>query len=459
MKSAIQPTQFFSETKACLKLSIPLALAQFTQSATAFVDTIMMGWLGSQTIAAGGLGAVTFHGFLIAGSGILSAVSSLVAEAYGAKNPQKIGQVTRQGLWLALLLSIPISITLWHGDVLLQLLRQDPENIKLAHSYLKVIAWGFFPALGFTVLKNLVSSLSQTRPIMLVIIGGTLMNICGNYILMFGKFGLPALGLAGIGLASTLSLWGIFIALGIYTLSQAEFKRYHLLHKLYQLDLRVFRELLQLGIPVGILALVESGLFTATAFLMGQLGTVTLAAHQIALQTAAITFTIPMGISFATTVRVGQVKGQQDVAGASLAGYVGMMLGAVFMALMGILFLLMPEPIISLYLDIHQPENQAVVNLAKTLLKVAALFQIVDGIQVTAVGALRGIKDTYIPMMIGIFAYWGVGFSSGYGLSMKLDWGGVGLWIGLALGLAMAAIILPWRFYLQTHTQPQLTSS
>lgn len=443
---AFKQSRVFSEIQASLSLAIPLAGAQLAQSAVAFVDTVMMGWLGSETIAAGGLASMSFNTLLLTGTSIVSAVSPLAAEAYGADQPQQVGRVVRQGLWLALGLAIPLTFVLLQGESLLQLLGQSPETITLATTYLKAIAWGLFPGLGFAVLRYFVSALSLTRPIIIVIAGGTLLNVIGNYVLTFGKFGFPALGLAGIGWASVISLWSMFIALAVYSVLQPQLRSYRVFHHLHRIKPGTLWNLIQVGIPIGILAATEIGLFTATAFLMGWLGTVALAAHQIALQTAALTFNVPLGISIATTVRVGQKLGRSDRSGAQLAGYVGIGIGAMFMAVMGVVFWLLPETIVSLYLDIDNPANAEVVILAKALLAVAALFQIADGVQVIANGALRGLQDTYVPMLIGVFAYWGVGLTSGYLLGIQLGLGGVGLWSGLAIGLTVAAGVLTWRF-------------
>jgi MATE family multidrug resistance protein len=438
--------KLFSEVQACLVLAIPLAGAQLAQAATAFVDTVMMGILGSQTIAAGALGALMFHVLMVIGSGILAAVSPLAAEAHGAGKVERVGQVVRQGWWLAAMLAIPLSLVLWHGSTILQLTGQAPENAALAGTYLRAIVWGYFPVLGFAVLRNFVSALSRPRPIIVVMIGGTLFNIAANYSLIFGKFGLPALGLAGIGWASTLSLWGMFLALGFYSVLQRSIRPYQIFSHLEQFDRHLFNELLNIGLPIGVLAAVETGLFAVITLLMGQLGTTMLAAHQIALQTASMTFTVPLGISFATTVRVGQCIGQKNFKGARLAGFVGIGISAFFMFCMGIVFWLFPTQIVSLYIDVLDPDNATVVHFAKALLGVAAMFQIVDGIQISAAGALRGIKDTRIPMLIGVVTYWGLGLTSGYWLGLRLGFGGVGLWWGLAIGLLVAACVLTWRF-------------
>lgn len=447
MKHTLTKSTIVIEIKDCLLLAIPLAGAQLAQAATAFIDTVMMGLLGSRTLAAGGLGAATFSALLIVGTSVVSAVSPLAAEAHGAGQVEVAGRVTRQGLWLSLAIALPVTLLIWHGGVLLRLFGQEEQNVLLAETYLRAIAWGYLPGLAFAVLKNFISALSQPRPVIVIVVGGTIFNAIANYILMFGKLGLPALGLAGIGIASTLSFWGMFMALAVYIVSRPALNAYGVFRALYRFESQVFWELLQIGWSIGVLAAVETGLFTVTTFLIGQLGTVTLAAHQIAMQTASITFMVPLGISFATTVRVGQLNGQGNPSRARLAGYVGISLGSLFMGIMAILIWTVPRLIVSLYLDVQNPANDSVVALAALLLGVAAMFQLFDGIQVIAVGALRGLKDTRIPMLVGIFAYWCVGLTSGYLLGLRLGFGGVGLWWGLAIGLLVAAVVLTWRFH------------
>jgi MATE family multidrug resistance protein len=443
---ALSKSRVIAEIKECLLLAVPLAGAQLSQAATTFVDTVMMGTLGSQIIAAGALGAATFFLLLNIGSAIVSAVSPLAAEAYGGGRVEQVGRVVRQGLWLSVILAVPVTLLIWHSGTLLRLMEQEPENIVLAEGYLRASAWGYFPGLGFAVLRSFVSALSRTRPVIVTMIAGTLFNIAGNYVLAFGKFGLPALGLAGLGWASTLSLWGMFVGLAIYILSQLQLRAYGAFANLHQFDGKIFWELVRVGVPIGVLAGVEGGFFAFVTLLMGQLGTVTLAAHQIALQSAVVTFTISLGISMAATVRVGQLIGQENPQGARLAGFVSIGMAAVFMAIMGIVFWIVPGTIVSLYIDTTNPANAAVVSLAKTLLGVAAMFQLVDGVQVTAAGALRGLKDTKVPLLIGILAYWAVGLTCGYTLGFVLGLGSVGLWWGFAIGLAVAAGVLTWRF-------------
>lgn len=427
-------------------LALPLAGAQMAQSAIAFVDTAMMGQLGSQTLAAGGLGAVSFGALLIIGSGIVAAVSPLAAEAHGAGQPQKVGRVIRQGFGLAVLVALPIMAVIWNMRFLLSSLGQQEELLGQTELYLRAIVWGYLPGLGFAILKDFASAISKPRSVIIITICSVPLNIVGNDILMYGKFGLPALGLEGIGWSSTIVLWSMFLAIALYIRTQRQFRIYGIFQGIPQFDRGIIQELLHIGLPIGIISFVETGLFVVTTYLIGQIGVASLAAHQIALESAGVTFRIPLGIAFATTVRVGQLVGQNNLQGARFAGYVGIALGATFMCSTAILFWTMPRPIVALFLDVQDPANAIVVELAQVLLGMAAMFQLFDGIQVIAAGALRGLKDTRIPMVIGIFAYWGIGLISGYVFGIVLGWGAVGLWWGLALGLAVAAAVLTWRF-------------
>lgn len=449
-------SKWMSELESCFWLALPLAAAQLAQSATGFVDTVMMGMLGSEIIAAGGLGATVFVSLLLVSTAIVSAVSPLVAEAFGAGRKDSVQAVVRQGLWLALLLGIPGTLLLWNMAPILQALGQEPSVTVLTQTYLRAIAWGLVPGLLLGVLRSFVSALSQTRPVMIIVVLGTALNVVGNYILMFGKFGFPELGLAGIGYASAFSFWGMLVALIAFIVTNPIFQPYQVFHRLVQWEPFIFSSLLKIGIPIGVLAMVETGLFTITTFLVGQLGTVALAAHQVAIQTAAITFTVPLGISLATTVQVGQRLGQRDFRGARMSGFVGIGLSMAFMMVMAIAIWTMPTTIIGMYLDIYEVSNTPVVMQAEGLLAVAAMFQLVDGIQVAATGALRGLQDTRIPMVVGILSYWGIGLSSGYWLGFHQNMGSVGLWWGLAIGLAGAALFLTWRFWrISSHHERQ----
>lgn len=440
-----------TEAREALRLAIPLASAQVAQAATGFIDTVMMGWLGQDVLAAGGLAATTFTTLLIAATGVITGISPLIAEAYGAGNRSRIQQVAQQGLWLSLLVSLPIMLLLAHTERLMQSLGQTATVAATAEIYLGIMLWGFFPALTFAMLKGVVSSLSQPRPIMVIVIGGTALNAVGNYLLGFGPWGLPALGLVGLALASLLSQWLMLACLVVYLLTQATLKPYRIFHPWQRFEPGVLRELVWIGLPIGVAFALETGLFTVTTYLMGALGTDVLAAHQIVLQTIVVIFMVPLGLSMATTIRVGQWKGRQDRPAVRRAAYVGVGLSATFMTLMAGLLLLFPHQAIGLFLEVSDPANAQVVTLATSLFSIAALSQILDGVQTTAAGALRGLKDTQLPMLLSFLAFWGVGLTSGYSLGFWLGLGGVGLWLGQAIGVAVSALLFSWRFHRLTH--------
>lgn len=440
-----------SEIRAILRLAIPLASAQVAQSATGFVDTIMMGQLGAENLAAGGLASLTFFALLSSASGAVMGVSPLVAEAFGAGQRSRIERITRQGFWLALILTIPMMLITSHMDAFMAQTGQTPRTIELASRYLDVILWGFFPALGFAMLRGVVSSLSQAKPVMKIVITGTILNIIGNYALGFGKFGLPRLELTGLAISSTASLWFMFMALVAYTLKKKKLRQYCFYQDLHRLELRILRELAWVGLPIGVSSAFEIGLFTTVTYLMGALGTEVLAAHQIVFQTVFVIFMVPLGMSYAITARVGQLHGQQDYLGIRQSGFLSIFIGAVFMILMTIVLLLFPQQVIGLYINLQDPVNAKVIELALPILFIASIVQVLDSLQKTALGGLYGIQDTRTPMLLNIAAYWMVGLPIGYLLGFRFEMGGVGLWIGQSIGVAIAASIFIWRFHQLTH--------
>ncbi len=306
--------------------------------------------------------------------------------------------------------------------------------------------WGVAPHLWFGALRYFMEGLSRPRVVMIITIGAVMLNVIANYVLMYGKLGFPALGLAGCGWATTLVFWSMFLVMVSVIGSSQALKFYGVFSRLGKPDWHYFLEIFRIGWPIGVTLGLEVGLFSFTALLMGLFGTAVLAAHQIAIQCASYAFMVPLGLSMAVSVRVGQATGRRDLPGARRAGYVGMWLGDSFMMISAICFWAFPRSIISLFLDVESALNREVVLTATVLLSLVAVFQIFDGLQVTAAGALRGLKDTRIPMLIAVISYWFVGLTSGYVLGFQLDFEGVGLWWGLVLGLTTAALLLSWRF-------------
>lgn len=442
--------QWFVETKACLGLAIPLAAAQLSEAAIGFIDTVMMGWLGNQNLAAGALADITFQSLIVIGTGLISAVGALAAIAYGSGDRQQLQRIASGGIWLTVGLSLPMMILVWNFAPIFRFLGQEEVNIFLAEGYLQAIVWGLPAAFVFAFLKNLVSALDRPLIIMLTMTLGISLNAIGNYLLAFGKWGFPELGFVGLGWASTFAFWVKAIAVLSFILLNADFRKFKLFRYGLRWEIFILRKLVSIGMPIMAIFFVETGLFTMTTYLVGQLGSIPLAAHQIAFRSAFITFTVCVGISYATTIRVGQMLGKKDFVGVKRAGYVGIFLSAIFMSCMAVLLWLFPEQIVSIYLDVNKFENREILNLAVTLLGITAIFQICDGLQITAAGALRGIKDTKVPLLIGIVSYWAIGLGSGYFFGIVLQWGSVGFWWGLVLGLFANAFALTWRFNSRT---------
>ena len=434
-----------------LQLAIPLASAQLAQSLTGFLDTLMMGRLGAETLAAGGLASLSFSAVLFTTGGIVMAVTPAIAQAYGAENKSRIENIARQGLWLVLLLTIPMVVVLAHLDAWMVSFGQAETTVALANIYLDIILWGFFPTLGFILLRGVVSGLSQARPIMLIVVTGTVFNILGNYVLAFGKYGFPRLELAGLALATVATHWGMFLALVIYILKQSQLKQYRIFQQLYPFKPALVWKLVKIGFPIAVFSALEIGIFIVVTYLMGVLGTDVLAAHQIVLQTIIVIFMIPLGMSMAATVRVGQWLGRKNLEGVKRSGYLSLAVGFIFMTLMSIALLLFPQLVVGLYIDIKDPANAKVVALVSPMLTIAALSQILDGVQKIAYGALQGLQDTRIPMLFSIPAFWIIGLPFGYWLGFYAGWGGTGLWVGQSIGIAIVGVVFTVRFHYLTR--------
>ena len=445
MLSTTVRSPFKTEVREFLKLAVPLASAQLAQSATGFVDTIMMGRMGPDVLAAGGLAAIIFLSVMTTATGMVMGISPLIAEAFGAGQRTRIQNLARQGLWLSILVAIPAMIGLGHSDRWLLQAGQAAATVQLANTYLDIILWGMVPVIGFAALRAMVSALSQARPVMTIMVTGTAFNIFGNYVLGFGKLGFPQMGLAGLALASVIAQWGMFVALALYVLKHPSFSEYYIFQALHRIRPRILWQLVWVGFPIGIFTGLESGFFMVIMFWVGTFGTIALAAHQIVLQTIVVVFMVPLGISYATTVRVGQWLGRRDLRGVRQAAWVSVGLSTVFVVSVSIAFLLFPERVIGIYLDVQNPENAAVVALALPLLIVAAIAQILDGFQKAIYGSLQGLQDTQVPMFLNVLGYWGVGLSVGYVLGFQLGMGSKGLWIGQSVAIAVVAVLFIWR--------------
>lgn len=437
-----------AELWATLTLAAPLAATQLAQIAITTTDVLMMGWIGPEALAAGSLGAHLFFVLHLFGLGVALATSPLMAQAIGARRHRvrEVRRSVRQGFWATTAIGLPCCAILWQTESILIAFGQGPVHAALAQDYARAMIAGFLPALWFVVMRCFVTAIGRPRPALIVMIVGVAANAFGCWVMMFGKLGAPALGLVGAGISSSLTnilLCGLLL---MVVLRDRRMRRYHLLGRLWRPDWRRLGEIFRVGLPIGGSFLFEVMLFAFAVLMMGWIGTAELAAHQIAVQVCSITFMVPLGISQAATVRVGLALGANDSKAIGHAGQAAMLLGVGFMATMAVILWTVPYPIIGLFLDLTVPANGTVAAMAAGFLAVAAVFQIADALQVVGGGALRGLKDTRMPMMIVAIGYWGVGLPVALLLGFQLGWGGFGIWIGLAVGLIAVAVQVVWRF-------------
>ncbi len=437
-----------TEARATVALGWPLILTNLAQTAMTATDVVMMGWLGPDALAAGALGANLYFATMIFGLGLTTATAPMIARELGRKgnSVRDVRRTVRQGMWLALAIAVPMWLLLWHTEPILLAMDQDAALSAQAGHYVRALQWSILPFFFFLVLRSFISALERPQWALAVGVGGVVFNAAAAWCLIFGKLGFPALGLVGAGIATTLADAAMFVALAVVVYTDRKFRRYHLFGRFWRADWPRFRELCRLGAPIGAMISLEVIVFNVATFLMGLVGTASLAAHSIAIQIASLSFMVPLGLSQAATVRVGRAYGAQDSDGIRRAGWTAFALGVGFMVLTGLAMILAPRTLVGVFLDLDAPANTVVVNLAVSFLAVAALFQVADGAQAVAAGMLRGLHDTRVPMIYAGLGYWGVGLLLGVVLAFPAGQGGIGIWLGLATGLVVVAILLVARW-------------
>jgi MATE family multidrug resistance protein len=437
-----------NEARATLALAWPLILTNLTQSLIQSTDVLLLGWAGSSVLASGTLGINLYYAFFIFGIGLVIAAAPMVAKELGtrAHSVRDVRRTVRQTMWAATAITLPVWLVLWHTRPILVALGQDPELSAGAETFVRAFMWGMLPALWYLVLRSFVSALEKPVWSLVVAAAGVLFNALLNYALIFGKFGFPALGLRGAGIGSTCANVLMFLAMAAVVMLHPRFRRYRLFGRFWRADWSRFREVWRLGLPIAVTLALEITIFNTAVLLMGLIGESSIAAHAVALQIAAFSFMVPLGLSQAVTVRVGLAFGRRDREGIARAGWTAFALGVSFMALMALVMLAVPHRLVTLFLDPADAANGEVIGLAVSFLFVAALFQIFDGAQAVAAGMLRGLHDTRVPMAIAAFGYWIVGLLTAIGLGFGLGWRGVGIWIGLAAGLGVVAFLLLGRW-------------
>ena len=431
------------EAPTLVRIALPLALAQMAQNGMGLVDTLMVGRLGPADLAGIALGSMSFFFVTIVSGATLFAVGPLVAQATGAARPGEAAEAARHGVVLGALMALPLMLLLWSLGPLLGVLGQDAEIAGRATGYLRAVLWGVPGFMLFVPLRAFLEGRGETRPIMLIAFAGIGVNVLANNALMFGRWGFPALGLVGTGYATAIVYTLMALLLAAYVRWR---EPQHPVLRWARVDRARVAEVVRLGWPIALTVGFETGLFATTAFLMGLVGQAELAGHQVAIQTVSFTFMIPLGLGIATTARVGHAVGRGDPLGVRAAGAVGMGLSLAVMCCTALLYWTVPHLIIGLYLDLRDPANAGVIAFATAFLRIGAMFQLVDGLQVSAIGALRGLRDTRVPMLITLVSYWLVGMGSGVYLAFGVGLEGAGLWYGLVAGLALAALWLTRRF-------------
>ncbi|HUC70049.1 MAG TPA: MATE family efflux transporter [Stellaceae bacterium] len=436
------------ELRATMALAAPLAAANLAQMAMGVTNTVMVGRLGAAPLAAAGLGGMLYFTGGIMLQGILFAVAPLAAHALGAGDRSAAGGIGGAGLALAAVLALPFVAALTGLDRLLLALGYDAGLAAEIGRYLRALAWSAPAFLGFAVLRSLLAALSHARAVMAVLVLGIASNAVLNWSMIFGHLGAPALGVPGSGYASSINQWLMLAGLAFCTRMMPGVAGLGVLRRTFAPSRAEIAGILRLGLPIGAIRGIEAGVFLAAGVLMGLLGAAALGAHQLVINCASISFMVPLGLSQAATVRVAYQLGAGRALAARRAGFLALALGIGFMGAAGIVLWAFPQTIIAAYLDIADPANHRTVEIARHLILIAALFQVFDGMQVIAAGALRGYKDTLVPLLLATLGYWGAGFAGGWMLAFPLGYGAVGLWWGLALGLAVVAVLLTLRLYL-----------
>ncbi len=447
--TAEPPRTFRVEFRETLALAWPLAAANLLQMLVHAIDVIFVARLGDTALAASSLGVAIFGLLLWTGTGLVGAAAPLIAAELGRRrhSVREVRRTVRMALWLSLLVSLVFMGICAAGGPIMRATGQDPELTRRAAGFLLILMWGMAPMIAASVLRIFVSALGRPTIATAITFLALFVNALGNWTLVFGHLGLPALGLHGSALSSVLTSTAMLVAYVVVIQTDRRLRRYHLFGNWWRSEWSRFVEIVRIGTPIGLTILAEAGLFTGAAFLMGRIGEAQLAGHTIALQVAALAFQIPFGVAQAATIRVGLAYGARDRRAIALAGRASLGLGIGFMGLTALGMWLYPATVLSLYVDVGDAKNAALVGFAMQFLVIAAAFQLFDGAQTVAAGVLRGLQDTRIPMLIAVCGYWIAGYGTAIYLGFWTPLQGVGIWIGLAVGLVVVAALLlnRWR--------------
>jgi MATE family multidrug resistance protein len=427
------------ECRATLKLALPLVLAEVGWMSMGIVDTVMVGRLPNSAVAIGatGLGQSLYHSIAIFGGGLLLGLDTFVAQAYGREDLEDARHSLVNGFFLALLLTPVLMAAALSWPMLMQVFGISPELVEPMRPFLHALNWGTLPLLGYFAVRRYLQAVNVVRPITFALLSANLVNAFGNWVFIYGHLGFQARGITGSGFSTFIARTYMFIVLLITFLWVESRRKLPSWHSAMRLEIDRIAALFRLGLPAATQILLEISAFAAATALCAKLGPMPLSGHEIALNCAAFTFMVPLGVSSAAAVRVGQQLGRGDSQGARRAGWSAILLGCSFMSFAGLMFVSFSRFIARLF-----SPDPAVVRVGASLLLVAAAFQLFDGLQTVATGALRGTGDTHTPMLANLVAYWFIGLPLGYFLCFKLGWGAVGIWIGLCIGLIIIGSVL-----------------
>ena len=429
-----------------LKLAAPMALTQLGQIVMMTTDLALIGRLGDEAVAAAALASTVYFVSFTLGLGVVSAVAPLAAQAFGARDLHRVRRSLRVGLWIALLVSLPMMIFPLYGEQILRMLGQAEAPSRLAQTYLLGLVWGATPALWLIAIRGFMGALNKPEPVLWITLAAIPANGILVYLGIHGVWALPPLGLFGAGIATTIVNFAMFLAGLWFAVARRPFSKYHVMGNIWRIDWAMMGQLISIGAPISLAFMMEYGLFSSAALLTGLIGTTALAAHQIALQVTAVLFMVPLGIGMAATVRVGHAVGRNDAAGVKRAGLAALLLGLMIGAGLTLLVIAGRFAIARLFLGHAAESAEATIELAATLLLVAATLFIADGVQTIMAGSLRGMKDTRVPLLFAVVGYWLIGFPAAWELAFRANLGAVGVWIGLSLGSLVYASLLVLRF-------------
>ncbi|CAN1548698.1 NorM Na+-driven multidrug efflux pump [Caulobacteraceae bacterium] len=445
---ALRRTRWLAEARALLILAAPMAGSQLAQMAIMTTDVVLLGRLSREALAAAAIGNTVFYFAWLLGSGPGMAVAPVVAQILGARpgDRRHVRATVRMGLWVTMLAALPLMLIMLNARWILSHLGQDPDLAAGAGVFVSMLAIGLPFALGYQALRSFTAALGKPMAALWVMLAAIVVNGVLGYGLIFGVWGLPKLGLLGSGLATAVSSIFQFVAMVVVIWLTPSLRVYRIFRRAHRpVPVRV-RELIRLGVPISMTMIFEAMLFNTMTLVMGTFGAVAVAAHQIALNFASITFMVPLGLGMASTVRVGLAVGRDDMAGARRAGVTAMVLSVGFISVVAVFMVLFGKEIAALYLGSGRAGDDQVIALGAQFLLIAAAFQVFDALQVVGAQALRGLKDARVPMILAGVSYWLVGAPVCILLGIGMKMQGLGIWIGLAVGLAVAAVAMTWRF-------------